>query len=56
MNTLEWTLKEIKNKRLLYMKAFHYKIDDQRILLEYELNMLNEVLKSLEDENDCQGL
>jgi hypothetical protein len=50
MDTKQWTLNRIKETRLLYMKAFYYKLEDQRSLLEYELNMLAEILRTLEDD------
>lgn len=50
MDTKQWTLNRIKQTRLLYMKAYYYKLKDQRTLLEYELNMLAEILKSLDND------
>lgn len=50
MTTKQWTLNKIKETRLLYMKAHYYKLNEQKIVLEYELNVLAEILKSLKND------
>ena len=49
--TKKWCIQKLREKRLLYIKAYYYHNAIQKTLIEYEMNMLLEVLKSIDEED-----